>query len=373
MPYAVSDAVLGVKCFLQCLKFVFKFCPLCLMLPSVWCSTLCLMLSSVSNVVLRCLMFSSFTFVHFWCCLRVRQSVNLKMRAQMNVWGGERTIVAVRGWRRGSKVSPLSTVHLFRCVFNVSGVSTVSSVSIASASNVLLSPMSLLSLMFYFNPLRCLNCHWWIYSDYYYILWFLHCLSLLFLCWLFHALQFLHLLLIKCYLKKKKKTNHKISDVSTVSDVSAISDVSAVATVFQWWRSCRFRFSSFCSATMIRLRWVHQQECLLCWFQELIRMRSFLVFQSEASRYIFLNKFRKFLQENASNRGVSVAQTHTQTHCYWHYMTLCMYVCVRVRVCVRVASHSSVSSGVYGLFPSSTYCGGEKLLGRRAEEKARQH
>lgn len=28
------------------------------------------------------------------------------------------------------------------------------------------------------------------------------------------------------------------------------------------------------------------------------------VFQGEASRYIFLNKFRKFLQENASNRGV---------------------------------------------------------------------
>lgn len=27
--------------------------------------------------------------------------------------------------------------------------------------------------------------------------------------------------------------------------------------------------------------------------------------QGEASRYIFLNKFRKFLQENASNRGVS--------------------------------------------------------------------
>lgn len=27
-------------------------------------------------------------------------------------------------------------------------------------------------------------------------------------------------------------------------------------------------------------------------------------FQGEASRYIFLNKFRKFLQENASNRGV---------------------------------------------------------------------
>lgn len=26
--------------------------------------------------------------------------------------------------------------------------------------------------------------------------------------------------------------------------------------------------------------------------------------QGEASRYIFLNKFRKFLQENASNRGV---------------------------------------------------------------------
>lgn len=153
------------------------------------------MSSSVSHVFL----------FHFWCCLRVRQSVNLKTRAQMNVWGGERTIVAVRGWRRGSKVSPLSTVHLFRGVFNVSGVSTVSSVSIASASNVLLSPMSLLSLMFYFNPLRCLNCHWWIYSDYYYILWFLHCLSLLFLCWLFHALQFLHLLLIKCYLKKNKK------------------------------------------------------------------------------------------------------------------------------------------------------------------------
>lgn len=29
------------------------------------------------------------------------------------------------------------------------------------------------------------------------------------------------------------------------------------------------------------------------------------MFQGEASRYIFLNKFRKFLQENASNRGVS--------------------------------------------------------------------
>lgn len=31
---------------------------------------------------------------------------------------------------------------------------------------------------------------------------------------------------------------------------------------------------------------------------------SICVFQGEASRYIFLNKFRKFLQENASNRGV---------------------------------------------------------------------
>lgn len=31
----------------------------------------------------------------------------------------------------------------------------------------------------------------------------------------------------------------------------------------------------------------------------------FSSYQVEASRYIFLNKFRKFLQENASNRGVS--------------------------------------------------------------------
>lgn len=31
--------------------------------------------------------------------------------------------------------------------------------------------------------------------------------------------------------------------------------------------------------------------------------------QGEASRYIFLNKFRKFLQENASNRGVSQRAT----------------------------------------------------------------
>lgn len=38
---------------------------------------------------------------------------------------------------------------------------------------------------------------------------------------------------------------------------------------------------------------------------------SLSVFQGEASRYIFLNKFRKFLQENASNRGVR--RTHLTT------------------------------------------------------------
>lgn len=55
---------------------------------------------------------------------------------------------------------------------------------------------------------------------------------------------------------------------------------------------------------MVGCRLRHETTSPVC--ARLTRALTFLPLKGEASRYIFLTKFRKFLQENASSRGVGV-------------------------------------------------------------------
>uniref|UniRef100_A0A3B4YJC1 E3 ubiquitin-protein ligase RNF123 n=1 Tax=Seriola lalandi dorsalis TaxID=1841481 RepID=A0A3B4YJC1_SERLL len=66
---------------------------------------------------------------------------------------------------------------------------------------------------------------------------------------------------------------------------------------------------------------------------------SLCVFQGEASRYIFLNKFRKFLQENASNRG------HPTALCPPEYMVCFLHrLITAVRACWDEGNRKSPGS-----------------------------